>query len=142
MTTRRCECVPPRERSYGRGGSCQSCGRLIDTRYMTSDTTFAKFFTQVGRLPDVTADFVDHCEDRERAGRPIFGHRFLARDNAAEAQEEAADGANYCFMADLRYRRSAGDAAEPGADPELLTAAHHFALAWAALHRYRDAQGG
>ncbi len=60
-----------------------------------------------------------------------FGHRHLARDNSREAQEEAADLANYAMFEILRERRN-GEQEEWAL---ALTAARHAYLA----HQYATA---
>jgi hypothetical protein len=72
------------------------------------DVELREFFDILGRytfngqrrIPLVNGfdSFRDHCEQREMAGRPIYKFRYLERNNAEDAREEAADGGLYsCF---------------------------------------------
>lgn len=82
--------------------------------------------------------FRRHCLEREMAGRPKFGHSFHAKDNIAEALEEASDGANYCAFDVLKAARAADHD-----DIDLaLTAAWHFAKAYDSLLHLRAKRHG
>jgi hypothetical protein len=102
-------------------------------KWISSDETMAEFQTEVAKLPGVTAGLLLDAQRRERAGRGEFGMKYLGRDNIAEAFEEAADFHNYTFFEWLNDRR----AGREEIDENLLTAAHHIALAYAALERKR-----
>lgn len=138
-----CACPVPLETSNPRTkGSCRKCGHILNPEWVSDDRQVAEFFA---RLTPVLGDeptfphFRELCQRRERAGRDYFGFRYLDRDNVAEGAEEAADGANYAYFEMLQARRL-------GLDPEedlLLSAAQHFALAYASLaaaqHKHRGA---
>ena len=130
MSHCRCERPSLNER---RPDFCRRCGVKHDPRILSSDETLAEFQTEVAKLPGVTPGILIDSLNRERAGRVEFGLKYLGRDNCAEGLEEAADGFNYAFFDWLNDRR----AGAREIDPELLTAAHHFALAYAALERKR-----
>jgi hypothetical protein len=91
------------------------------------------FYQQISDFPGVGPHVILAALLRERAGRSQFGLKYLGRDNAAEGQEEAADGVNYCAFEWLNDRRAGTE----DIAPDLLIAAHHFALAHAALERRR-----
>ena len=85
---------------------------------------------------------LDQCERRYEIGIDLFVDDegqplYLNRDNAAEGQEEAADGINYAIFEALKR------AAEGKEDKRdlALAAAHHFALAHWQLMRLRAADG-
>jgi len=106
------------------------------------ETTFESLLTQLSRCPGVSDEVLDQCERRFDAGIDLFvdgdgNPQYLHRDNAAEGQEEAADGINYAVMECLK--RSA-EGKEEKRDLA-LQAAHHFALAHWALMRLRAADG-
>lgn len=128
-----CDCPRPREHSKQgeKTGYCVRCGLKIDTRYTSNDQTMREWLGKLSELPGVSPVFIRQCAARERAGRDTFEHRFLDRDNAAEATEEAADLANYCLMAWLKSRRDGRPIDEAAA----LDAAYHAALAYNALRR-------
>ena len=127
-----CYCDRPRLNDR-RPGYCRRCGQQIDDRWISSDETMAAFFDQLAGLPGITAAALLHGLNRERAGRKEFGFAYLGRDNPAEGQEEAADGLIYCALDWLNDRRAGTE----DVDADLIDAAHHFALAHAALERKR-----
>jgi hypothetical protein len=127
-----CRCEHPRENSR-RPGWCQRCGKSFDPKWISSDNTLAEFQTEIAKLPGVTPGILIDSHRRERAGRGEFGLRYLGRDNCAEGMEEAVDGLNYSCFTWLNDRRAGVE----DIDPDLLDAAHHFALAYAALERKR-----
>jgi hypothetical protein len=127
-----CRCERP-SLNDRRPDFCRRCGVKHSPRILSSDTTLAEFQAEVAKLPGVTPGIFTDSFRRERAGRVEFGLKYLGRDNCAEGLEEAADGFNYACFAWLNDRRAGTEAI----DPELLTAAHHFALAHAALERKR-----
>ena len=106
------------------------------------ETTFESLLTQLSHCPGVTDEVLDQCERRYDAGVDLFVDgegkpQYLHRDNAAEGQEEAADGINYAIFEALKR------AAEGKEDKRdlALQAAHHFALAHWALMRLRAVDG-
>lgn len=143
---RRCRCASPsfspnpRDRSADGLDYCLSCSAHFDpdSPWLSNNDTMAEFYDRLEESliplavlstvgpPEHLRGFRAHAENRELAGRKTFAHRHLSRNNAREAQEEAADGANYCLYALLASRRND--------DPEeweiALTAAKHFAEAW------------
>jgi hypothetical protein len=127
-----CRCQSPRLNDR-RAGFCRRCGQRLNPRWLSSDETLAAFQTEVARLPGVTPGILIDSHRRERAGRDEFGLRYLGRDNCAEGLEEAADLLNYAFFQWLNDRRAGVEEI----DPDLLDAAHHAALAYAALERKR-----
>ncbi len=106
------------------------------------ETTFESLLTQLSRCPGVSDQVLDQCQDRYDAGIDTFvgpdgRPAYLTRDNAAEGQEEAADGINYAVMESLRR-----DANGQEDKRELaLAAAHHFALAHWMLARLQAVDG-
>ncbi len=127
-----CRCARP-SMNERRPDFCRRCGVKHDQRILSSDETLAEFQAQVAKLPGVTPGILIDSHRRERAGRVEFGLKYLGRDNCAEGLEEAVDGLNYACFDWLNDRR----AGAKEIDPELLTAAYHFALAYAALERKR-----
>jgi hypothetical protein len=127
-----CRCQSPRLNER-RPEYCRTCGVRLNPRWVSSDDTLAAFQTEVARLPGVTPGILIDSHRRERAGRVEFGLRYLGRDNCAEGLEEASDLHNYAFFDWLNDRRSGVEEI----DPDLLDAAHHAALAYAALERKR-----
>jgi hypothetical protein len=127
-----CRCQSPRLNDR-RAGFCRRCGNRLSPRWLSSDETLAAFQTEVARLPGVTPGILIDSHRRERAGRDEFGLKYLGRDNCAEGLEEAADLLNYAFFTWLNDRRAGVEEI----DPDLLDAAHHAALAYAALERKR-----
>ena len=106
------------------------------------ETTFESLLTQLSHCPGVSDEVLDQCERRFDQGIDLFvdadgNPQYLHRDNAAEGQEEAADGINYAIMEALK-RSSQGK--EDKRDLA-LAAAHHFALAHWQLMRLRAADG-
>lgn len=109
-----CSCTPPHpgpERpGHSSHKSCLTCGRKIDERLLEPSPFISDFFGHVeASIPSVEGEpeqtwqaFRRHCELREQAGRPTFGYRFTAKDNAAEALEEAADLALYMALEQLK----------------------------------------
>jgi hypothetical protein len=120
-----------------RPGWCRRCGLKLDPRILSTDETLAAFQTEVAKLPGVTPGILIDSHRRERAGRVEFGLKYLSRDNDAEAQEEYADGLIYAHLSHLNDVR--GGATE--IDPDLIDAAHHAALAYAAIERRRRRLG-
>jgi hypothetical protein len=127
-----CRCQSPRLNDR-RAGFCRRCGNRLSPRWLSSDETLAAFQTEVARLPGVTPGILIDSHRRERAGRDEFGLKYLGRDNPAEGLEEASDLLNYAFFDWLNDRRTGVEEI----DPDLLDAAHHAALAYAALERKR-----
>jgi len=125
-----CRCPSPRQ-NHRRPAFCSQCGVGLDPKWISSDENLAVFLTRLADLPGVTPAGLLHAQTRERAGRVEFGLKYLGRDNIAEGQEEAADGSMYAYLEWLNDRRRGA----VSIDPELLTAAHHFSLAHAALER-------
>jgi len=91
------------------------------------------FQTAVAKLPGVTPGILVDSHSRERAGKVEFGLQYIGRDNCGEGLEEFADSLNYAFFDWLNDRRAGVDEI----DHDLLEAAHHAALAYAALERKR-----
>lgn len=137
-----CECERPVESLDRRtSGICAACGRPFGAWY-ANDAVVRDFYDRLG-LAVVGEPSFPHfrrlAEARERTGRPLFGLRYLTRDNIADGAEEAADGANYALFELLAKRRAGTDTA----DDLILDAARHFALAYASLvaaqHKHRGA---
>lgn len=136
-----CECERPVESLDRRTSAvCASCGRRFHPDWYADDWTVADFYDRLALAMWGEASFPHFrrlAEARERTGRPLFGLRYLQRDNIADAAEEAADGANYAMFELLQERRQGCDTA----DDLLLDAARHFALAYASLvaadHKHR-----
>jgi hypothetical protein len=119
---RECPCKPPvRSADPRRKGKCAACGLALNPDWLSSDETIAAFFDALAEATfpafDATGKpmtspvferFRRLCEHRERAGRTEFGLRYLNRDNVAEAEEEAADLANYAFFRALQHVREGG----------------------------------
>lgn len=106
------------------------------------ETTFESLLAQLSHCPGVSDEVLDQCERRFDAGVDLFVDGegrplYLNRDNAAEGQEEAADGINYAIMESLRR---AANGQEDKRDLA-LAAAHHFALAHWQLMRLRATDG-
>jgi hypothetical protein len=120
-----------------RPGYCRRCGVAVDPRWISSDETLAAFQTEIAKLPGVTPGILIDSHRRERAGRVEFGLKYLGRDNDAEAQEEYADGLIYAHLSRLNDIRNGVEEL----DPDLLDAAHHAALAFAAIERRRRRLG-
>ena len=130
-----CQCERPRM-----GRNPDFCGRCLirhDPRVISTDESLAAFQKEVAKLPGVTPGILIDSHRRERAGRREFGLEYLGRDNDAEAQEEYADGFIYAHLSHLNDIR----AGATEIDPDLLDAAHHAALAYAALERRRRRWG-
>jgi hypothetical protein len=131
-----CTCERPSEFvTPTKKGICVDCNALIDFEWTSTDATVAAFFDRLATtfpswpaVPQWFEAFRAQCEDRERAGRDEFGFRYLARDNAGEALEEAADGGIYHHLEILRKLRN-GQAEDIDVH---LQAAYHFAQA----HRF------
>lgn len=130
MKTGFCHCQHPRLNDR-RPEFCRCCGARHLPAAISSDRTMMEWQTRLANLPGVTPDGLLHAIQRERAGRDEFGLLYLTRRNAEEGKQEAADGMNYSFFAWLQDRRNGTE----DIDPDLLDAAHHFALAHAALER-------
>lgn len=119
----------PDERSRG---VCAACGFKFDPAWYADDGAVRSFYDRLALAMFGEPSFPHFralAEDRERAGRPAFGLRYLNRDNVVDAAEEAADGANYALFELLQSRRRGLDPA----DDLIFDAARHFALAYAAL---------
>lgn len=106
------------------------------------EASFESLLGQLSNCPGVSKEVLDQCQGRYDAGREQFRDEdgrplYLNRDNAAEGQEEAADGINYAIMECLRR---ASEGKEHKRDLA-LSAAHHFAMAHFALMRLRAADG-
>jgi hypothetical protein len=127
-----CRCPKP-SINERRPDFCRTCGVRHNPRTLSSDDTLAEFQTEVAQFPGVTPGILIDSHRRERAGRREFGLRYLGRANCDEGLEEASDGLNYAFFDWLNDRRAGIEEI----DPDLLDAAHHFALAYAALERKR-----
>jgi hypothetical protein len=127
---RTCHCSKPVTR-HRSPKSCLRCLGEIEDRWLSSDENTAAFLGRVAALPEVTGPALHHAQKRERAGRETFGFAYLSRDNDREGLEEAADGLIYAALSWLCDRRTGRE----DIDPDLLDAAHHFALAHAALER-------
>lgn len=125
-----CRCEHPRLNNR-RPDYCRCCGVRHLPASISSDETMGEFFARLADLPGITAPALIHAQQRERAGRKEFGLRYLGRNNAAEGCEEAGDGLVYSALEWLNDRRVGIE----DIDPDLLDAAHHFALAHAALER-------
>jgi len=136
-----CTCESPVESLDRRTSAvCAACGRRFSPEWYADDRAVAGFYDRLALAMFAEESFPHFralAEARERTGRPIFGLRYLTRDNVADAAEEAADGANYAMFELFQKRRQGWDTA----DDLLLDAARHFALAYAALaaanHRHR-----
>jgi hypothetical protein len=141
-----CQCRPPNPSTTpNANGDCLECGRIIAGDWVTTDEKLSAWFERlVEGFPDGAPDwfsrFRAQCEARERAGQDKFKFRYTARDNCAEATEEAADGVLYCYLEGLRLQRD-GDY-DPDVILDLLTAAHHFALAHKAIQTARSRRLG
>jgi hypothetical protein len=127
-----CRCEKPRL-NRRRPEFCAACSVRLDPRIISSDENATLFFARIASLPGITADALLHAHQREVAGRTEFGLSYIGRDNCAEGKEEAADGVIYSYLDWLNDRRDGSDEI----DPDLIDAAHHFALAHAALERKR-----
>ena len=127
-----CQCEHPRQNDR-RPAYCRCCGVQLDPRWVSSDEVMLGFYQRISDFPGVGPHVILAALQRARAGRAHFGLKYLGRDNAAEGQEEAADGVNYCAFEWLNDRREGTE----DVDPDLLDAAHHFAQAHAALERRR-----
>lgn len=127
-----CACEHPRENDR-RPGYCRRCGVRFNPKWLSSDENLTAFLTRVAQLPEITPAAILHAQRRERAGRKAFGLSYIGRDNDAEGQEEAADGLIYAALSWLNDCRNGTEEI----DPDLLDAAHHFAMAHAALERRR-----
>jgi hypothetical protein len=127
-----CRCQSPRLNER-RPEYCRTCGVRLDPRWVSNDDTLAEFQTEVANLPGVTPGILIDSHRRERAGRQEFGLKYLSRCNPSEGLEEASDLLNYAFFDWLNDRRAGIEEI----DPDLLEAAHHAALAYAALERKR-----
>lgn len=130
---RYCDCDSPVESMDRRtSGVCASCSRSFAPEWYADDRTVREFYDRLalamGGEPSFPY-FRQLAEAREKTGRPLFGLRYLSRDNVADAAEEAADGANYALFELLQSRRRGLDPA----DDLIFDAARHFALAYAAL---------
>lgn len=140
---RLCECESPVESSDPHtNGSCAKCGASFGAEWYADDATVREFYDRLGLAMGGEPSYPHFrllAEAREKAGRPLFGLRYLNRDNVADAAEEAADGANYALFEQLQCKRRGADPA----DDLILDAARHFALAYAALaaaqHKHRGA---
>jgi hypothetical protein len=120
-------------------GDCAACGKKLGEWSPTSgrvDVFLDKVeeYVQQGANWAVPAIpfFRDHVHRREQAGRKTFDHRFLTRDNTAEALEEAVDLALYACLEELRLLR---EGCEEDVQPFLLLAAFHAAQSYAACQQ-------
>lgn len=151
-------CSKPRESVNPRKkGSCLSCGRMFDPKWIVSDRTMSDIFDRLARsmqygeaiekdpvtghdaLTDDFLSFWAECQARERAGREKFGLTYLVRDNETEALEEFTDGANYLAFSSLQAVRSESD------DDEIdlvMTAMYHAFKGHQAARRLRAKRHG
>jgi len=123
---RECDCPTPQDAGKNRPGYCRICGGRISERWTSNDRTIQEFMDHLLSLPGVDPALIHQCVKRERTGREEFGHKFLARENEAEALEELADFVNYLLFRVLRARREG----RPEKLEFVLQAAHHAALAY------------
>lgn len=133
---RECECpIPNPDTNPRRQGKCVRCGFVINPEWVSCDATIGEFFDRLAEYPGLgnILRFRRQCEEREHAGRGLYGHRHLARDAVGEGLEEAADGANYAHFLILESRRAGVEEPTSAA----FEAAWHFARAHAALLRAR-----
>lgn len=157
-----CRCHHPVENINPRNeGLCVKCSKKIaEPEWDSSDKTLGDFFERLAEssfpaystsnekdrrkhIPQSFFHFYRQCSGRERAGRKKFGYQYLVRSNPREAQEEAADLANYLHFECLRRRRLGQD---EEADIALTGAMYAF-KAWDAarrmtLHDYPSISGG
>lgn len=127
---RYCQCDRP-ALNERRPEFCRRCGVRHNPLAITSNEAMLEFQTRIASLPGVTAAGLIHAVKREQAGRDQFKLTYLGRDNDAEGMEEFADGLVYPYLSWLNDRR----AGRLDIHPDLLDAAHHAALAHAALER-------
>jgi hypothetical protein len=138
-----CQCPKPVQslNAERHGQMCLKCGRQVRGDWVADDETMWDFFDRLAEGMNLPVDldpghpfeyFRRHCLARERAGRDRFRLQYLARENAVDAMEEAADGANYSAFGQMVHRRmGVHDSVH------LLMAAHHFAKAYECLMRER-----
>jgi hypothetical protein len=138
-----CQCSKPIQ-SLNRvrhGDMCLRCGRQVTGDWVADDDTMGDFFDRLAEGMSLALDldpghpfefFRRHCLARERAGRERFRLQYLARENAIDAMEEAADLANYCSFGQMVHRRSGSHDSV-----HLLMAAHFAAKAYECLLRER-----
>jgi hypothetical protein len=141
-----CRCqVPLQSGDPRRLGFCSRCGRRINPEWTSNDATFADFFDGLeksmfpGLTPDWFTRFRNQCQRRERAGRPLYGNRFLGKNNPEDAMEEACDGALYAMLDTLRHLRDHGDDDDFDA---ALRAAARFAQAYRELLNLKGKRSG
>jgi len=125
-----CLCVRPKQNPRSTG-YCRRCGIRLDPRWISSDETMGQFYKPVMDLPGVRPGTIVQAQARERDGRDLFGLNYLSRSNEEEALEEFSDALNYAAFSWLVDRRAGIEEI----DPDLLDAAHHTALAHAAIER-------
>lgn len=138
---RYCGCESPVESMDRRtSGVCAACSKPFGPDWYADDRVVKEFYDRLGLAMGGEPSYPHFrllAEAREKTGRPLFGLRYLKRDNVRDAAEEAADGANYALFEQLQQRRRGVDTA----DDLILDAARHFALAYAALaaaqHKHR-----
>ena len=94
---------------------CLACAKLICGDWVADDDTMGEFFDRLAEGMNLPFDldpghpfefFRRQCLNRERAGRERFRLRYLGRDNALDATEEAADLANYSAFGQMVHRRN------------------------------------
>lgn len=139
---RYCKCERPVESPDPRRlDTCSACGHSFDPAWYANDAAVREFYDRLalamGGEPSFPY-FRQLAEAREQAGRPLFGLRYLTRDNVMDGAEEAADGANYALFEMLQQRHHGNDPA----DDLIYDAARHFALAFAALAQAQDKRRG
>jgi len=145
MSPRECKCPEPIRSSNPRYPHlCLRCCWRISPTWDSNDENVRAFFDRLesvfpGSAPPDFIAFRRECERRERAGRDTFRHRYLTRDNRAEALEEAADLANYMLFDVLQHLRKTGTEDEK----ELaLTVAFHAYESYEAVLRLGRKRAG
>ncbi len=136
-----CTCPKPVENINPRNvGLCVKCSKaLAAPECEPSVKNLGAFFERLAessfpsysvthdrqQIPTAFYNFYRECEGRMKAGNkmPEYKWRYLARNNPAESQEEAADLANYLFLETLRRRRLGED---EEADAALTGALHAY----------------
>lgn len=143
MSLRDCQCPKPVPiTAPAKSHTCNRCGYWINPRWSSNDSTVSAFFNRLAESIPVAewwvSPFVEHCMQRELAGRDKFGFEYLVRDNPAEGLEEAADLALYSHLDVLKAKRAGNEDDIDAA----LQAAYHAGKAYEALLRLREKRHG
>jgi hypothetical protein len=108
-----CECEKPSYKPQ-KPEVCVRCGFPMNPAWVSSDATHEAFWRRLedalypNGAPDSFLALKLQSQNRERAGRHIFGFEYLKKDNLAEATEEISDAEIYIALDSLQTIRERG----------------------------------